>query len=147
MRAYAVLLVISTLSPLVSSAADIAINVSNLCSVCDCDRATKSVNCRFSNEEDGSADRVRLESIPHSYRKVRVSGAESVTVSGGAITASSHDVHLAVRGVDRVAFEAGGVAVEGEAGRAFVEVEGAEEVEVSRDAVSGGLGGDFSFQG
>ena len=147
MRTYATLLVISSLST-VCSATDIAINAANLCSVCDCDRATKSVNCRFASleEADAEARHIWLESIPHSYRTVRVSGAESVTVSRGAIRASSHDVHLAVRGVDRVAFEAGGVAIEGDAGRAFVEVEGAAEVEVSRGAVSGGLGGDFSVQ-
>ena len=144
MRAYTALLVIS-LSVVSSSPADIAIDATNLCGVCDCDRATKSVTCRFSNEE-GSGDRVRLQSIPHSYRKVRVSGAESVTFSRGAITASSHDVRLAVRDVARVAFEAGGVAIEGDAGRAFVEVLGAAEVKVARGAVSGGLGGDFSFQ-
>lgn len=143
MRTYAAILAITSLST-VCSATDIAIDATNLCSVCDCDRATKSVNCR--SFEADAAKNIVLESIPHSYRKIRVSGAERVTVSRDAITASSHDVHLAVRGVDRVAFEAGGVAIEGEAGRAFVEVEGAAEVEVSRGAVSGGLGGDFSVQ-
>ena len=150
MRSYALLLAITSLST-VCSATKIAINATNLCSVCDCDRATKSVNCRFTSSssslESDAARQIFLQSIPHSYRKIRVSGAESVAVSRGAITASSHDVHLALRGVERVAFETGGVAIEGDTGgRAFVEVEGAAEVEVSRGAVSGGLGGDFSLQ-
>ena len=150
MRACATTLVLAFASlTAVCASGEIAINASNLCTACDCDRNTKSVACRSSQTPtDAGADHLYLESIPHSYRKIRVSGVRRVTVAEGAITASSHDVHLTVRGAERVAFDTGGVVIEGEAGRAFVEVDGAAEVDVARGAVAAknNGGGDFSVQ-